>query len=44
MIDPQFKAIDLICDIVEQSKGAAKIVTLDEIAAHYKSQHQAHKP
>jgi hypothetical protein len=43
VMDPKFEAIDLICDIVEQSKGAAKLVTLDEIAARYKSQGHAPK-
>ena len=44
VVDPQFKAIDLICDKVEQSNGAAKLVTLDEIAAHYKSKQLSDKP
>jgi peptidoglycan/xylan/chitin deacetylase (PgdA/CDA1 family) len=44
VVDPQFKAIDLICDKVEQSKGGAKIVTLDEIAASYKSKQLSDKP
>lgn len=30
--DPTFQAIDLICDIVDKSKGAAEIVSLDVIA------------
>jgi len=30
--DTQFKTIDLICDLVEQSAGAAEIVSLDVIA------------
>jgi hypothetical protein len=30
--DPNFQAIDLICDLVEQSGGAAEIVSLDLIA------------
>ena len=34
VVDPQFKAIDLICDLVEQSRGAAEIVSLDAIAKH----------
>src|SRR5262245_50249296 len=44
VVDPHFKAIDLICDIVEQSKGAAKLVTLNEIAANYKSQKEVARP
>jgi peptidoglycan/xylan/chitin deacetylase (PgdA/CDA1 family) len=32
VVDPQFKTIDLICDLVEQSRGAAEIVSLDGIA------------
>jgi peptidoglycan/xylan/chitin deacetylase (PgdA/CDA1 family) len=32
VVDPQFKAIELICDLVERSKGAAEIVPLDVIA------------
>ena len=32
VVDPHFRAIDLICDLVEQSNGRAKLVTLDEIA------------
>jgi peptidoglycan/xylan/chitin deacetylase (PgdA/CDA1 family) len=32
VVDPQFKTIDLICDLVEQSRGAAEIVALDAIA------------
>jgi hypothetical protein len=30
--DPQFKTIDLICDLVEKSGGAAEIVSLDVMA------------
>jgi hypothetical protein len=30
--DPKFQAINLICDLVERSDGAAEIVTLDAIA------------
>jgi hypothetical protein len=33
VVDPQFKTIDLMCDLVEKSKGRAKLVTLDQIAA-----------
>lgn len=43
VVDPQFKAIDLICDMVDQSNGAAEIVTLDQIAARFKAQQQATK-
>jgi hypothetical protein len=32
VVDPEFKTIDLICDLVEQLRGAAAIVSLDEIA------------
>jgi hypothetical protein len=32
VMDPNFKAIDLICDLVERSNGAAEIVSLDVIA------------
>jgi peptidoglycan/xylan/chitin deacetylase (PgdA/CDA1 family) len=32
VVDPQFRAIDLICDLVDQSNGKAEIVTLDVIA------------
>jgi hypothetical protein len=32
VMDPKFKAIDLICDLVERSNGAAEIVSLDVIA------------
>jgi peptidoglycan/xylan/chitin deacetylase (PgdA/CDA1 family) len=44
VVDPKFEAIDLICNKVEQSKGAAKLVTLDEIAARFKTQNQTAKP
>jgi peptidoglycan/xylan/chitin deacetylase (PgdA/CDA1 family) len=30
--DPEFRAIDLICSMVQNSDGRAKLVTLDEIA------------
>lgn len=33
VVDPDFKAIDLICDLVEASNGKATIVDLDTIAA-----------
>jgi peptidoglycan/xylan/chitin deacetylase (PgdA/CDA1 family) len=32
VVDPRFKTIDLLCDLVEQSGGAAEIVPLDVIA------------
>ena len=32
VVDPKFQAIDLICDLVEQSQGRAKLATLDELA------------
>jgi hypothetical protein len=32
VVDPQFRAIDLICDLVDGSNGKAEIVTLDLIA------------
>jgi hypothetical protein len=32
VMDPGFKAIDLICDLVDRSNGAAEIVSLDVIA------------
>src|SRR5436190_8811388 len=32
VMDPNFQAIDLICDLVERSDGAAEIVSLDVIA------------
>lgn len=31
--DPEFRAIDRICGLVRESKGTAKIVTLDAVAA-----------
>jgi hypothetical protein len=33
VVDPEFKTIEMICDLVEKSSGAAEIVTLDKIAA-----------
>lgn len=30
--DPEFRSIDLLCDLVEQSRGRAVLSTLDEIA------------
>jgi hypothetical protein len=32
VVDPQFKTIDLICDLVDESRGAAEIVSLDVLA------------
>jgi Polysaccharide deacetylase len=32
VVDPQFKTIDLICDLIEQSRGAAEIVSLEVLA------------
>jgi hypothetical protein len=32
VVDPEFKTIDLICDLVEKSAGRAKLVDLDTIA------------
>jgi peptidoglycan/xylan/chitin deacetylase (PgdA/CDA1 family) len=37
VVDPGFKSIDLICDIVEQSRGAAEIVSLDVLARRAKA-------
>lgn len=37
VIDPKFKAIDLICSKVEKAKEAAEIVTLDKIAERYRA-------
>jgi hypothetical protein len=30
--DPEFKTMDMICDLVEKSAGAAEIVSLDVMA------------
>jgi hypothetical protein len=38
VVDPDFRAIELICDMVEQSKGAAEIVSLDVIAQRARTQ------
>jgi peptidoglycan/xylan/chitin deacetylase (PgdA/CDA1 family) len=32
VVDPKFEAINLICDLVEASRGKAKLATLDEMA------------
>ena len=37
VVDPEFQAIDLICDLVEQSRGQAEIVSLDTIAQRYRT-------
>jgi peptidoglycan/xylan/chitin deacetylase (PgdA/CDA1 family) len=34
-VDPDFRSIELICDLVNQSQGAAKLVDLDAIAASF---------
>jgi hypothetical protein len=38
VMDPEFRAIDLICDLVEQSKDKAEIVSLDVIAKRARTQ------
>jgi peptidoglycan/xylan/chitin deacetylase (PgdA/CDA1 family) len=38
VVDTEFKAIDLICDLVEKSNGAAEIVPLDVIARRVSTQ------
>ena len=35
VVDPEFRAIDLICDLVDRSKGRARIVGLDTIARRF---------
>ncbi len=35
VVDPQFRTIDLICDLVERSAGKSQLVTLDKIANRY---------
>lgn len=35
IVDPEFKAIDLICELVREAGEAAEIVDLDQIAADY---------
>jgi peptidoglycan/xylan/chitin deacetylase (PgdA/CDA1 family) len=37
VVDPKFQAIDLICDLVEQSRGRARLATLEELSARAKS-------
>jgi len=36
VVDPKFQSIDLICDLVEQSRGRAKLATLEELAGRAK--------
>jgi peptidoglycan/xylan/chitin deacetylase (PgdA/CDA1 family) len=38
VVDPEFRAIELICNLVDRANGAAEIVTLDQLAARAKSQ------
>jgi peptidoglycan/xylan/chitin deacetylase (PgdA/CDA1 family) len=38
VVDPQFKTLDLICELVENSNGAAELVTLDKIASKYQAE------
>ena len=35
--DPKFETIDLLCDLVEKSRGRAKLATLDQVAARVQS-------
>lgn len=44
VIDPQFRTIDMICDLVEKSGGAAQIVTLDQMAKQLKADRPAVQP
>ncbi len=37
-VDPKFRALDLICDLVDESRGQAKLVDLDTIANRVKRQ------
>jgi hypothetical protein len=37
VMDPEFRAIDLICELVEQSGGAAELVSLDVLAERSRS-------
>ena len=41
VVDPEFRAIDLICDLVEASADRAEIVTLDVIANRARGQLEA---
>jgi len=38
VVDPKFQAIDLICDLVEQSRGRARLATLEELAGRARGQ------
>lgn len=38
VVDPEFKTIDLVCDLVEQSGNQAELVTLDIVAERAKKQ------
>ena len=38
VVDPEFRTLDLICDLVEQSQGRAEIVTLDVVAQRARPQ------
>ncbi|MCC6492727.1 MAG: polysaccharide deacetylase family protein [Pirellulales bacterium] len=44
VVDPGFQAIDLICDLVEQSGGTAEIASLDTIAKRARRQLGAQGP
>ncbi|HEY3393180.1 MAG TPA: hypothetical protein VGK58_10755, partial [Lacipirellulaceae bacterium] len=35
IVDPDFRALDLICDVVDRAQGTAEIVTLDQVAATF---------
>ena len=37
VVDPEFRTLDLVCDLVEGSAGAATIVTLDTLAARVRA-------
>ncbi len=36
VVDPEFKTIDLICDLVAAAQDSAELVDLDRIAASHK--------
>jgi hypothetical protein len=38
VVDPQYKTIDMVCDLVEKSDGSAELVTLDVVASRFKKQ------
>jgi peptidoglycan/xylan/chitin deacetylase (PgdA/CDA1 family) len=44
VVDPQFRTIDMICDLVEKSDGAAMIVTLDQMAQQLNADQPAAQP